>query len=61
MKTNAAGQSFELRRFPNLRNPVVKMWCMFLVAIALQHWLLKDEKHLAAMEPSLPDTGNLAG
>ncbi|MDI1310624.1 hypothetical protein [Prosthecobacter sp.] len=39
MNTNAAVQSFELRRFPDLRSPLFKVLWIYLALIVWEHWL----------------------
>ncbi len=39
MNLAADDQSFELRRFPDLRSPAFKLLGIYLVMIAWQHWL----------------------
>jgi hypothetical protein len=39
MNPDAAGQSFELRRFPDLKDPLFRIVWFYLAIIALRHWL----------------------
>lgn len=39
MNPDAADQSFELRRFPNPRDPLFKIALVYLALISLRHWL----------------------
>jgi hypothetical protein len=39
MNPAAAGQSFELRRFPDPRDPLFRIALVYLAMIALRHWL----------------------
>lgn len=40
MNPDAACQSFELRRFPDLKDPLFRGLCIYVILVAFNHWLL---------------------